>query len=1259
MRAKHFALCVVAFVLSFILSPDASAANPYDMGSPTLVELYVNPSTGNDNNNGLSSSAALKTLRAAWNLIPAQTSSTGYRINLMPGSINATVQGDYLDDKYGTFQAPIILRALNGPGTFTYQGNLQMYNVKYTYLQDFTISNAGDAFHCEKCDHFLMRKMTVTGGNRQAHETVKVNQSQYFYIEDSNISQSYENPIDFVAVQYGHIINNKIHDGDDWCMYLKGGSANFTIENNELYNCGTGGFTAGQGTGFEYMANPWLHYEAYDIKFVNNLIHDTWGAGFGVNGGYNILLAHNTLYRVGNRSHGIEVVYGSRSCDGDTDLAGACQRNFNAGGWGPPTTSSAAVNIPNKNVYIYNNILYNPSGFQSQWSHFSIPGPATNSTGGYVPRTVHADDNLQIRGNILWNGPASLDLGIGEACGANNPTCNEAQLRADNDINTLLPQFVNPAGGDFHPAASGNILSTPGFSIPDFAGGDRPTPPLAPMGDLLNDVLLDRDGNSRNSSIIPGAYGAGGPSVPTAELSLSVADSPDPVVTGNTVTYTVSLANAGPANADNLIVSGNLTGATVSSASSSLANCAINANGYTCSFGSFAPGSASISVVGLTSGAGTLDFTASATSSTLDSNTANNTGSQRTTVSGDSDGDGVLDANDNCPSVTNANQADNDGDRSGDACDSDDDNDGIADASDNCPLASNANQADLDGDRIGDVCDADLDGDGRANASDNCPRASNADQADSDGDGVGNLCDNCPAVSNANQADANANGVGDACEVSSRDLIAVSWVTQPKQSCTGSGTSLSCTVSGTLAVKNQASTTLSTAFSMRYYLSSDGALDSADFLMRDKSSGTFKANQTKNIAFSRTLPKGQSGAGKIVIGVVDATNLVAESNEGNNRLASSAIGGAPVPTSYSASGRVADSGGAALSGVSLSFSLVSGTGSVPAAATSDSSGNWTASGFVSGNVYRATPSKTGNTFSPVSLDFSAASSALNFTAAAVPPPATSGGIIPSIDAAMKTRLQGILNAGTRNRAAFSKIGDSITGSGSFLVDIGCGSYDLGSYSALDPTLQYFMTSTFSMNTPAWCGGRANSFDKASLSADSGWTTNSALATGTCGESNFRCELRETNAAFAYIMYGTNDLERYNDTAMFQSNLSRIVSETISLGVVPILSTIPPRLDSADMNSRVGPYNQVIRQVAATYQIPVVDYWQALQNLGSANNYGISADGVHPTVYNNDLATFFTTDGLKNGYNVRNLGFLQMMEKMKRIVIENGGPDSNP
>jgi hypothetical protein len=42
---------------------------------------------------------------------------------------------------------------------------------------------------------------------------------------------------------------------------------------------------------------PWLEYEGYGMKLTNNVIYDVWGAGLGVNGGYSILMAHNTLYR--------------------------------------------------------------------------------------------------------------------------------------------------------------------------------------------------------------------------------------------------------------------------------------------------------------------------------------------------------------------------------------------------------------------------------------------------------------------------------------------------------------------------------------------------------------------------------------------------------------------------------------------------------------------------------------------------------------------------------------------------------------------------------------------------------------------------------------------------------------------------------------------------------------------------------------------------------------------------------------------------
>jgi hypothetical protein len=344
------------------------------------------------------------------------------------------------------------------------------------------------------------------GDQHQAHEAVKVNQSQYIYIEGSDIFHAYENAVDFVAVQYGHITGNRLHDGDDWCIYLKGGSAYFRIEGNEIYNCGTGGFSAGQGTGFEYMVSPWLHYEAYDIRFVNNIVHDTQGAGMGVNGGYNILLAYNTLYRVGANSHAIEVVFGSRSCDEDADR---CAANLAAGGWGTKTVGAEGEPIPDRNVFIYNNIVYNPPGYQSRWQHFAIMGIRIPTIGSNIPSPAATDANLQIRGNLIWNGGPDMPLGIedpSQGCRDSNPTCNAAQLRLDNTINTLEPQLVNPDNGDFHPVAGGSVFFITTYPIPDFGWGDAPQQPAIPPGILINFILLDRDGRPRAWPGIPGAY---------------------------------------------------------------------------------------------------------------------------------------------------------------------------------------------------------------------------------------------------------------------------------------------------------------------------------------------------------------------------------------------------------------------------------------------------------------------------------------------------------------------------------------------------------------------------------------------------------------------------------------------------------------------------------------------------------------------------------------------------------------------------------
>ncbi|MBI5814274.1 MAG: right-handed parallel beta-helix repeat-containing protein [Nitrospinae bacterium] len=493
------------------ISQVSSSRVSFDIGSPSVTEIWVDPVNGSDTASGASRASALRTLSAAWDMVPSgQTLSTGYHIKLAAGTFTQEMAPNYWESRWGTFTAPVIIESVDGEYASVLPA-LNIYDCRYLYLvgvKSVADGGGGDTVHCEKCDHFLMRRSAAVwpGVGERPQEALKINQSSYVYIEDGEFSGGGDNAIDFVAVQYGHIVNNAIHDAVNWCMYLKGGSAYFRVEGNEYYSCGEGGFTAGQGTGFEYMVSPWIHYEAYDIKFVNNVIHDIYGAGIGVNGGYNVLMAFNTMYRVGERSHVIEAAFGSRSCDGDT---ARCAANLALGGWGTSAAFTEGEPVPNRNVYIYNNVVYNPAGYASAYQHFTIQGPRAPGGGSNIPSPAVTDTNLQIKGNIIWNGGAEMPLGVEDGeqgCQADNPTCNAAQLLADNYINKGQPTLANPDSGDFRPVTGGFIEGITAVAIPDFQWADAPATPAAPAGTASNSVPLNRADEARGGAAHPGAY---------------------------------------------------------------------------------------------------------------------------------------------------------------------------------------------------------------------------------------------------------------------------------------------------------------------------------------------------------------------------------------------------------------------------------------------------------------------------------------------------------------------------------------------------------------------------------------------------------------------------------------------------------------------------------------------------------------------------------------------------------------------------------
>jgi hypothetical protein len=515
----------------------------YDLGSPVLKDLWVDPASGDDGRTGTSREQALRTIGAAWALIPPILTTSGYQIQLLPGDYPC--EGDcinFFSDRTGTFSSPIILRGAEGPGTVTLRGGLNLLQVRYLYLIDLTLwagQEAGAAFgnnvlHVEQADHVWMHSLTVQGPIQcvtdecnDMQEVLKVNQSQYVYLEDSDLCGTYQTVVDYVSVQHGHIIGNTIHRSGGRGAYVKGGSAYLLIANNEIYDCREAAVQAGEASNLAFLQSPWLHYESYDVKIVNNVIHDIRGAGLSTAGSYNVLMAYNTLYNVGQEDESgrswplVQVIHGSRSCQPVDEFGGAagtrtrCQQQIDQGGWGTATLGeeNGGEWIPNRNVYVYNNIFFNPDA-GTRYVHFVVNGPVTlPAQARNIPNPSHTDTNLVIKGNIIWNslvedaGIIGDNNGSGNlGCQANHPTCNESLLMAQNHVNEFRPQLINPAGGDYRPLAAGNVFSARAFPIPDFQWADAPTVPPVPMGTLSNAVAFDRDGKARSAISPPGAY---------------------------------------------------------------------------------------------------------------------------------------------------------------------------------------------------------------------------------------------------------------------------------------------------------------------------------------------------------------------------------------------------------------------------------------------------------------------------------------------------------------------------------------------------------------------------------------------------------------------------------------------------------------------------------------------------------------------------------------------------------------------------------
>jgi hypothetical protein len=515
-------------------APETLFTGAYVIGQPVLTDLFVSPS-GDDTNDGLTAEKPLRTLGAAWSRVPEQhpLEGSGWRINLLTGEYPCEPEEpdncqNYFSSRWGTQDFPIVIRAAEGPGTVVIRGGMEFSDVAYLYLLDLALAggvplptnaSGNNLLHLSSIDHLLLRGMTLQGpdcdndGCNNLQEVLKVNQAQHLYVENSTIGGAWHSAVDYFSVQYGHFINNRVHTAGQWCMYLKGGSAYLRVEGNEFGPCQLG-LQAGQSSNLAVMRAPWLHYEAYGIAVVNNLFHDLPGVALSVSGGYNILFAYNTLYRVGVSTDPgyplFQLVPGERGCNATDELPDPqpiCAELIGKGAWGPDVLSENTPAIPNRNIYLLNNLFYNPAPAQTLYSHFYAASEMDRPAGFQnLQDRITPDENVVIAGNVIWNGSQGHSLGFeeGTGCGPAHPTCSPEAIAAQNSINQVEPELRQPDGGDFHPLAGGNLA---GLKMAPFSGfvWDSFAPPVPAWGESL--ILSgDKDGNSRGEADFPGAF---------------------------------------------------------------------------------------------------------------------------------------------------------------------------------------------------------------------------------------------------------------------------------------------------------------------------------------------------------------------------------------------------------------------------------------------------------------------------------------------------------------------------------------------------------------------------------------------------------------------------------------------------------------------------------------------------------------------------------------------------------------------------------
>jgi hypothetical protein len=189
-------------------------------------------------------------------------------------------------------------------------------------------------------------------------------------------------------------------------------------------------------------------------------------------------------------------------------------------------------------------------------------------------------------------------------------------------------------------------------------------------------------------------------------------------------------------------------------------------------------------------------------------------------------------------------------------------------------------------------------------------------------------------------------------------------------------------------------------------------------------------------------------------------------------------------------------------------------------------------------------------------------------------------------------------AGGNDPHVFSVVGDCQSAPNDFMGIYETNRYNLGNYPYLQETIDYFK----------------GSFSRQSLAVHDGMSAPTALTPlwadkDAChsDESPVACELRVRKPSIMFVNLGTNWLPGAS-ADIYGKYLRQVVDLIIANGTLPVLST---KADNVEGNQGI---NKVTAQIAHDYDIPLMNFWAAAQQLPNGgldpnrNNVYLSTDG---------------------------------------------------